>query len=80
MFKRHYRILSGLLLDSLPERERNQYTSTSAEKRSHFLSSVFTTCLWNTGKSTLSRVLSPDPRLDGSVPDLTEGFCRFHSD
>ena len=68
VFKRHYRILSGLSLGSLREREYNQYTS--AEKRSHLLSSVFTTCLWNTGKSTLSRVLSPDPKLDGSLPDL----------
>ena len=54
------------------ERKHNQYTS--AEKRSHSLSSVFTNYLWNTGKSTLSRVLSPDPKLDGSLPDLTEGF------
>ena len=77
VFKRHYRILSGLSLGSLREREYNQYTS--AEKRSHSLSSVFTTCLWNTGKSTLSRVLSPDPKLDGSLPDLTEGFYRFYS-
>ena len=78
VFKRHYRILSGLSLGSLREREYNQYTS--AEKRSHSLSSVFTTCLWNTGKSTLSRVLSPDPKLDESLPDLTEGFYRFYSD
>ena len=78
VFKRHYRILSGLSLGSLREREYNQYTS--AEKRSHSLSSVFTTCLWNTSKSTLSRVLSPDPKLDGSLPDLTEGFYRFYSD
>ena len=59
-------------------RPHNQYTS--AEKCSHSLSSVFTTCLWNTGKSTLSCVLSPDPRLDRSLPNLTEGFCRFYSD
>ena len=78
VFKRHYRILSGLSLGSLREREYNQYTS--AEKRSHSLSSVFTTCLWNIGKSTLSRVLSPDPKLHGSLPDLTEGFYRFYSD
>ena len=76
VFKRHYRTLSGLSLGSLREREHNQYTS--AEKRSHSLSSVFTTYLWNTGKSTLSQVLSPDPKLDGSLPDLTEGFCRFY--
>ena len=74
VFKRHYRLLSRLSLGSLREREYNQY------KRSHSLSSVFTTCLWNTGKSTLSRVFSPEPRIDGSLPDLTEGFCRFHSD
>ena len=78
VFKRHYRILSGLSLGSLREREYNQYTS--AEKRSHSLSSVFNTYLWNTGKSTLSRVFSPEPRLDGSLPDLTEGFYRFYSD
>ena len=78
VFKRHYRLLSELSLGSLREGEYNQYTS--ADKRSHSLSSVFTTCLWNTGKSTLSRVFSPEPRLDGSLPDLTEGFCRFHSD
>ena len=74
LFKRHDRILSGLLFGSLREREHNQHTRE--EKRLHSLSSVFTTCLWNTGKSTLSRVLSP--RLDGSLyttPDLTEGFC-----
>ena len=73
VFKRHYRIHSELSFGSLREREHNRYTS--AEKRSHSLSSVFTT-----GKSTLSRVFSPDPRLDGSLPDLTEGFCRFYSD
>ena len=67
VFKRHYRLLSGLSLGSLREREYNQYTS--AEKRSHSMSSVFTTCLWNTGKSTLSRVFSPKPRVDDT---------RFH--
>ena len=71
VFQRHYLILSGLLLGSLRERENSQYTST--EKCSHSLSSFFTTCLWNTGKPTLSRVLSP--RLYGSLPDLTEGLC-----
>ena len=73
VFKRHYRILSGLSLGSLRECEHNQYTS--AEKRSHLLSSAFTTCLWNTGKSTLSQT-----RWKSTTPDLMEGFCRFYSD
>ena len=71
MFRCHYHILSGLLFRSLRALKHSQYTST--ENCLHSLSSVFTTCLWNTGKSTLLRVLSS--RLDGSLQDITDGFC-----
>ena len=83
VFKRHDHILSGLLLGNLREREHNQWIYyrevvdlwyTSAEKRSHSLSSVFATCFWNTRKSTLSRVLSP--RLDGNWLSMACGRSR----
>ena len=70
VFKRHDRILSGLLIGSLREREHNQHTRE--EKRLHSLSSVFTTCLWNTGKSTLLRVLSPCLPLQMSRKDSVD--------